>query len=108
MARGHSACRVERICARFIEFYSRASTFEALPRGFPRTLPDIPATSWLAMRRAVPGNPVPGPTHTAAGRGVPLRLRIGKPLGDFLADDALPAHAAARRQEPPRVQWHRE
>jgi hypothetical protein len=103
MARGHSACRVERICARFIEFYSRASTFEALPRGFPRTLPDIPATSWLAMRRAVPGNPVPGPTHTAAGRGVPLRLGNRPHSGSAAATRPRAWKASANCGASPRI-----
>ncbi len=91
------------ICTRLIGACSRASTFEALRGGFhARARPEIPGTSWPAMLRSVLDNPGPGPTHAAAGRGVLLRLLIGGPLSDLLADGALLAEDAARRLEASR------
>ncbi|WP_415854304.1 hypothetical protein [Sinomonas sp. G460-2] len=81
---------IEYICIRLSEAASRASAFEALRRDFhARALLDIPGKSWLAMLRAVLGNPDPDLVHTTAGRGILLRLLIGEPLGDLLADNAL-------------------
>ncbi|WP_422933316.1 hypothetical protein [Sinomonas sp. P47F7] len=81
---------IEYICARLTEAASRASAFEALRRDFhARALLDIPGKSWLAMLRAVLGNPDADLVHTTAGRGILLRLLIGEPLDDLLADDAL-------------------
>ena len=81
---------IEYICTRLAEAPSRASAFEALRRDFhARALLDIPGRSWLAMLRAVLGNPDADLAHTAAGRGILLRRLIGEPLGGLLADDAL-------------------
>ncbi|MCH6470780.1 hypothetical protein [Sinomonas terrae] len=81
---------IEYICTRLAEAPSRASAFEALHRDFhARALLDIPGRSWLAMLRTVLGNPDADLAHTAAGRGILLRLLVGEPLGGLLADDAL-------------------
>lgn len=81
---------VEYVCARLAEAASRASAYEALRRDrHARALLDLPAVSWHALLRAVLGNPRPDLTHTAAGRGVLLRLLIGEPLRLLLADDDL-------------------
>jgi hypothetical protein len=81
---------IEFICTRLAEASSRASAFEALRRDFhARALLDIPGRSWLAMLRAVLGNPDPDLAHTIAGRGILLRLLIGEPVKDLLADDDL-------------------
>lgn len=81
---------VEHICARLTESASRASAFESLRRDWhARALLDLLGTSWLAMLRVVLGNPDPDLAHTAAGRGVLLRLLVGEPLRVLLADDDL-------------------
>lgn len=81
---------VEYVCGRLAEASSRGSAFEALRRDYhARTLLGIPSPSWLAMLRAVLGNPDPDMAHTTAGRGVLLRLLIGEPLRALLSDDAL-------------------
>lgn len=81
---------IEYICTRLAEAPSRASAFEALRRDFhARALLDLPGKSWLAMLRAMLGNPDPDLAHTSVGRGILLRRLIGEPLRDLLADDAL-------------------
>ncbi len=89
----------EHICTGLIEASPRAWTFEALRRRFHARAPlGIPGTSWPAVLHSMPGNPGPGPTHTAAGRGVLPRPIIGGPLSDLPDDEAPLAEDAARRQ----------
>jgi hypothetical protein len=91
---------VEYTCAWLIEASSRASTFEALRRGFPgRALPDASGTSWLAVLCAVLGNPEPGLTQTGAERVVLPRPISGEPLSELVDEDSLLAGDAACRQE---------
>jgi hypothetical protein len=81
---------VEYICTRLTASATRMQAFEGLRRDYHvRALLDLPGASWLAMLRVVLGNPDPDLTHTHAGRGVLLRLLIGEPLRDLLADDSL-------------------
>lgn len=83
---------VEYVCARHMEASSWALWCGALRCGFhARALLDIPGTSWLAMLRAVLGKPDPGLTRVAGGRRILLRLLIGEPAQDLLADGAGPA-----------------
>lgn len=92
---------IEYVCTRLAEASSRASAFEALRRDFyARALLDIPGKSWLAMLRAVLGNPDADRAHTTAGRGILLRLLIGEALSDLLADDDLLAEVVL--SAPPR------
>lgn len=93
---------VEYVCARLAEASSRTSAFEALRRDYhARALLDLPGSSWLAMLRVVLGNPDPDLTHTAAGRGVLLRLLVGEPLRALLSDDALLAEVVLSAPEEP-------
>ncbi len=94
---------VEYVCGRLAESSSRGSAFEALRRDYhARALLGIPARSWLAMLRAILGNPDPDMAHTDAGRGVLLRLLIGEPLRSLLTDDALLAEVVLTAPDNPR------
>lgn len=93
---------VEYVGARLAEASSRTSAFEALRRDYhARALLDLPGSSWLAMLRVVLGNPDPDLTHTAAGRGVLLRLLVGEPLRALLSDDDLLAEVVLSAPEEP-------
>ncbi|OJU41508.1 MAG: hypothetical protein BGN97_10070 [Microbacterium sp. 69-10] len=92
---GTAHAGIEYICTRLAECPNRVSAFESLRRDYQaRALLDIPGTSWLAMLRAVLGNPDPDQTHTNTGRGVLLRLLIDEPLRVLLTDDRLLAEVA--------------
>lgn len=91
---------VEYVCARLAESASRTSAFESLRRDYPgRLLLGLSGPSWLALLRVVLGNPDPDLAHTAAGRGVLLRLLIGEPLRVLLTDDPLLAEVVASAPE---------
>lgn len=93
---------VEYVCARLAEASSRTSAFEALRRDYhARALLDLPGPSWLAMLRVVLGDPDPDLTHTAAGRGVLVRLLVGEPLRALLSDDDLLAEVVLSAPEEP-------
>jgi len=93
---GTAQAGIEYICARLAESPNRVSAFESLRRDYQaRALLDIPGTSWLAMLRAVLGNPDPDLAHTSAGRGVLLRLLIDETLPVLLTDDRLLSDVAS-------------
>lgn len=81
---------VEYICARLADATSRPAAFEQLRRDHAaRALLDVPQTAWRAMLRALLGCPDRAQEHTAAGRGILLRLLIGESLELLLRDDRL-------------------
>lgn len=81
---------VEYICSRLADAPSRASAYESLRRDYTaRALLDVPKGAWLSMLRAVLGCADPMQAHTAAGRGILLRLLVGEPLRSLLGDDDL-------------------
>jgi hypothetical protein len=81
---------VEYICSRLADSSSRPSAFESLRRDYSaRAHLDIPQPAWMSMLRALLGNCDPLHAHTAAGRGILLRLLIGEPLRALLRDDDL-------------------
>jgi len=81
---------VEYVCARLTDATSRPAAFEQLRRDqAARALLDLPQTSWRAMLQALLGCPDPVQEHTAAGRGVLLRLLVGDTLEALLHDDRL-------------------
>lgn len=81
---------VEYICGRLADAPSRASAFESLRRDYTaRALLDLPKGAWLSMLRAVLGCVDPTQAHTAAGRGILLRLLVGEPLRSLFGDDDL-------------------
>ena len=81
---------VEYICGRLADAPSRASAYETLRRDYAaRALLDVPQQAWMAMIRALLGCGNPLQAHTAAGRGILLRLLIGEPLRALLRDDDL-------------------
>ncbi len=104
-ARGRTG--VKHTCVRLIEASSRASTFEALRRGFQaRTLSDIRGTSWPAMPCVMLGNPEPGLRETAAERVVLPRQIIGEPPSE-LVDDAPARRGRRATSGGTRVDRHR-
>ena len=81
---------VEYVCARLADAASRPSAFEQLRRDCAaRALLDLSRRSWRSMLRALLGCPDPAQEHTAAGRGILLRLIIGESLESLLHDDRL-------------------
>ena len=81
---------VEYICGRLADAPSRASAYETLRRDYAaRALLDVPQRAWMSMLRALLGYSNPLQAHTAAGRGILLRLLISEPLRSLLRDDDL-------------------
>ena len=81
---------VEYVCARLADATSRPAAFEQLRRDqAARALLDLPQTAWRAMLRALLGSTDPAQEHTAAGRGILLRLLVGESLEALLHDDRL-------------------
>lgn len=81
---------VEYVCARLADAPSRPAAFEQLRRDHAaRALIDVAQTSWRAMLRALLGSPDPVREHTAAGRGILLRLLVGESLESLLHDNLL-------------------
>jgi len=81
---------VEYVCSRLADAPSRPSAYESLRRDYAaRALLDIPQPAWTAMLRALLGCCDPLQAHTAAARGILLRLLIGEPLRTLLRDDDL-------------------
>lgn len=81
---------VEYICGRLADAPSRASAYESLRRDYAaRALLDVPKGAWLSMLRTVLGCADPTQAHTAAGRGILLRLLVGESLRSLFCDDDL-------------------
>lgn len=81
---------IEYICGRLSDAPSRSSAYESLRRDYAaRALLDVPKEAWLCMLRAVLGCADPSQAHTAAGRGILLRLLVGESLRSLFADDDL-------------------
>lgn len=81
---------VEYICSRLADAPSRPSAYESLRRDYAaRALLDVPQRAWMAMLRALLGSCDPLQAHTAAGRGILLRLLVGEQLHTLLRDDDL-------------------
>lgn len=87
---------VDYICSRLADATSRPSAYESLRRDYAaRALLDLPQRAWMAMLRSLLGSPDPLQAHTAAGRGILLRLIVGEPLHVLLRDDELVSDIAA-------------
>jgi hypothetical protein len=81
---------VEYVCARLTDATSRAAAYEQLRRDHSaRALLDLPQCAWRSMLRALIGSPDPAQAHTAAGRGMLLRLLVGESFESLLHDDRL-------------------
>ncbi|SDS83737.1 hypothetical protein [Microterricola viridarii] len=81
---------VEYICSRLADAASRPSAYESLRRDYAaRALLDLPQRAWMTMLRTLLGCGDPLQAHTAAGRGILLRLIVGEPLDVLLRDDEL-------------------
>ena len=88
------------VCARLMEAGSRTNAHEVLRRDHQaRALLDLDRRAWAAMLRVVLGSPNKDLAHTAAGRGLFLRLLIDEKPDELLDDDELVAaiHASAQR-----------
>jgi hypothetical protein len=89
----------EYICTRLMRSGNRSTAFEALRRDrHAHAMLDVDQRAWLVFLRVVLGNQHPDRRHTAAGRGMLLRLVIGDQTEDLLADKALVAEIASIRQ----------
>jgi hypothetical protein len=90
---------IEYICSRLIRSGNRETAFQALRRDrHARALLDVDQRAWLVFLRVILGHQHPARRHTAAGRGVLLRLLIGDDPEDLLADRALVAQIVSIRQ----------
>lgn len=88
------------VCARLIEAGSRTNAHEVLRRDHHAcALLDLDRRAWAAMLRVALGSPNKDLAHTAAGRGLFLRLLIDEKPDELLDDDALVAaiHSSAER-----------
>jgi hypothetical protein len=87
---GTARASVEHICGALAKAGARHTAFENLRRDkYARALLDLPGRSWIALLKALLGNPHPSLAATPAGRGVLLRLLIGETLPVLLRDDDL-------------------
>ncbi|WP_308196451.1 hypothetical protein [Cryobacterium zhongshanensis] len=83
---------VEYVCGRLADAPSRPSAYESLRRDYAaRAMLDVPQRAWMAMLRTLLGCGNPLQAHTAAGRGILLRLLVGETLRALLHDDDLVA-----------------
>ncbi|GAB3769929.1 hypothetical protein FB382_001507 [Nocardioides ginsengisegetis] len=83
---------LEYVSARLIEAGSRSNAHEVLRRDqHARALLDLDRRAWATLLRVVLGSPNKDLEHTAAGRGLLLRLLIDEKLDELLADDELVA-----------------
>ena len=81
---------IEYVCSRLADAPSRPSAFESLRRDYAaRAQFDVPQQAWMSMLRTLLGSANPLHAHTAAGRGILLRLLVGEPLRALLGDDDL-------------------
>jgi hypothetical protein len=88
------------ICARLIEAGSRTNAHEVLRRDHhARALLDLDRRAWAGLLWVILGSPNKDLVHTAAGRGLFLRLLIDEKPDELLADDQLVSaiHRSARR-----------
>ena len=91
-ARHGALCTRVHLCARLIDAGTRANAHEVLRRDHhARAFLDLDRRSWSTLLRVVLGSPNPDLAHTAAGRGLLLRLLIDERLDELLADDELVA-----------------
>jgi hypothetical protein len=89
---------IEYVCTRLTRSGNRLTAFEALRRDrHPQALLDLDQRAWLVFLRVVLGNQHPDHRHTAAGRGLLLRLVIGDTVEDLLEDRRLLAEIATIR-----------
>jgi len=89
---------IEYVCTRLSRAGNRLTAFEALRRDrHPQALLDLEQRAWLVFLRVILGNQHPDHRHTAAGRGLLLRLVIGDTVEDLLRDRGLLAEIATIR-----------
>lgn len=87
-----SRSALEYICARLSDAGTRGNAHEVLRRDHhARAFLDLDRRSWSTLLRVVLGSPNPDLAHTAAGRGLLLRILIDEQPDDLLADDDLVA-----------------
>lgn len=81
---------LEYIATRLIRTGTRLAAYESL-RHDPQApaLLDISHAAWLTVLRVVLGNQHPDRIHTAAGRGILLRLLVGQQVSELFADTAV-------------------
>jgi hypothetical protein len=95
-----ATCALDYIAARLIECGSRPTTHAMLRRDrSAHAVLDLDRRAWSTLLRVTLGNPNPDLRQTAFGHGVLLRLLIGDPVIELLADDQLVleiSHSAPR------------
>jgi hypothetical protein len=92
---------VEYVGSRLMRSGNRGTAFEALRRDrHAQALLDVDQRAWLVFLRVVLGNQHPDRRHTAAGRGLLLRLAIGDRVEDLVQERSLVAEIARIRFRP--------
>src|SRR5690625_1342549 len=87
---GTARAAVEHICGALAKAGARHTAFENLRRDqYARALLDVPGRSWIALLKALLGDPHPALAATPAGRGVLLRLLLDESVPMLLSDDDL-------------------
>lgn len=95
---------IEYICSRLMRSGNRETAFEALRRDrHAQALLDVDQRAWLVFLRVILGNQHPDRRHTAAGRGMLLRLVIGDQPEDLLEDRGVVAEISSIRHPAPRA-----
>lgn len=95
-----TTCALDYVAARMVECGSRGTTHAMLRRDHSaRALLDLDRRAWSTILRYTLGNPHPDHQFTSTGRGVLLRLMIGDPIIEMLADDTLVTDI--KRSAPP-------
>jgi hypothetical protein len=85
-----ATCTLDYIAARLIECGSRQTAHAMLRRDHSaRALLDLDRRAWSTLLRLTLGTPNPDQCFTASGHGLLLRLLIGDPIIELLADDRL-------------------
>lgn len=83
-------CALDYIASRLIESGNRAAAHAMLRRDrVAHAYLDLERSSWSTLLRLTLGNPNPDELYTKAGHGILLRLLIGHPLIELLAEDWL-------------------
>lgn len=85
-----ATCALDYVASRLVESGSRPAAHAMLRRDHAaRALLDLDRRSWASLLRLILGNPDLDQQCTSAGHGVLLRLLIGHPIAELLADDLL-------------------
>lgn len=98
-----TTCALDYVAARLMESGDRFATHATLRRDEnARALLDLDRRAWAVLLRRTLGNPHMDVRRTNAGHGLVLRLLIGHPLVELLAEDDLVREISSIAPQPVR------